>query len=76
MASTSLAYACVCVVTPFILDVRLVNAPVGVIQEEGRTGFLYLSSAVLALIFLARGSQPSLSLVRSPLAGHDFFFSE
>ena len=62
------------------------NAPVGVTQEEGRTRFLYLPSAVLAFIFLARRSQPSLSLVdrevefcvprinRSPLAGHDFFF--
>ena len=55
--------ACVCVVIPFILDVRLVDAPVGVTQEEGHTGFPHLPSAVLASIFLARRIQPSLSLV-------------
>ena len=55
---------CVCIVIPFILDVRLrVDAPAGVTQEEGHTGFLYLPSAVLALIFVARMIQPSLSLV-------------
>ena len=53
----------VCVVTfPFILDVGLVDVPAGVIQEEGRTGFLHLPSAVLALIFLARRIQPFLSI--------------
>ena len=36
----------------------------GVTQEEDHTGFLFhLSSAVLALIFLARRFQPFLSLV-------------
>ena len=55
---------CVCVVIPFILDVRLVDVPAGVTQEEGHTGFLiHVPSAVLALIFLARRIQPSLSLV-------------
>ena len=54
---------CVCVVIPFILDVRLVDVPDGVTQEEGHTGFLLLPSAVLALIFLARRIQPFLSLV-------------
>ena len=54
---------CVCVVIPFILDVRLVDVPAGVTQEEGYTGFLHLPSAVFALIFLARRTQPSLSLV-------------
>ena len=39
------------------------GVPTGVIQEEGRTGFLHLPSAVLALIFLARRIQPFLSLV-------------
>ena len=33
------------------------------IHEEGHKGFLHLLSAVLALIFLARRIQPSLSLV-------------
>ena len=41
----------VCVVIQFILDVRLVDAPTGVTQEEGHTGFLHLPSVVLALIF-------------------------
>ena len=55
---------CVCVAIPFILDVRLMDAPAGVTQEEGHTGFLHLPSAVLiALIFIARRIQPSLSLV-------------
>ena len=39
------------VVIPFILDVRLVDAPAGVTQEQGRTGFLHLLSAVLDFIF-------------------------
>ena len=52
-----------CVVTPFILDVTLMDVPAGVTQEEGRTGFLHLPSAVLALFFVARKIQPSLSLV-------------
>ena len=55
---------CVCVAIPFILDVRLVDVPAGVTQEEGHTGFLHLPSAVLALIFLVRRiHQPFLSLV-------------
>ena len=56
---------CVCVVIPFILDVRLVDVPAGVTQDEDRTGFLHLPSAVLALFFLARRIQPFLSLVDS-----------
>ena len=40
------------------------DAPAGVTQEEGNTGFsIHLLSAVLALIFLARRIQPFLSLV-------------
>ena len=54
---------CVFVVIPFILDVRLVDVPARITQEEGHTGFLHLPSAVLALIFVARRIQPSLSLV-------------
>ena len=54
---------CVCVVIPFILDVRLVYVPAGVTQEKGHTGFLHLSSAVRALIFLSRRIQPFISLV-------------
>ena len=51
------------VVIPFILDVRLVYIPAGVTQEERHTGYLHLTSAVLALIFLARRIQPFFSLV-------------
>ena len=54
---------CVCVVIPFILDVRFVDVPAGVVQEEGYTGFLHLPSAVLPLVFLARRIQPFLSHV-------------
>ena len=42
---------CVCVVIPFILeDVRLlfVDAPAGITQAEGHTGFIHLPSAVVA----------------------------
>ena len=52
-----------CVVISFILDVRLVDEPAEVAQEEGHKGFLHLPSAVLALIFIARRIQPPLSLV-------------
>ena len=52
---------CVYVVVPFILDVRVVDAPAGVTQEEGHTGFL--PSVVVALIFLARRALPLLSFV-------------
>ena len=54
---------CVWVVIPFILDVRLVDVPAGVTQEEGHTVFFHLPSAVLALFFLARRIQPFRSLV-------------
>ena len=53
----------VCVVIPFILGIRLVDAPAVVTQEEGHTKILHLRSAMLALIFLARRIPPSLSLV-------------
>ena len=47
-----------CVLSSFILDVRFVDAPAG-----DHTGFLLLTSAVLALLFIARRIQPSLSPV-------------
>ena len=46
------------------------DVPAGVTQEEGHAGFLHLPSAVLALIFLARRIQLSLSLVDREV---DFF---
>ena len=39
------------------------DAPAGVTQEGDHAGFLHLPSALLALIFIARRIQPSLSLV-------------
>ena len=39
------------------------DVPAGVTQEEGNTGFLHLSPAVLPLIFIARRIQPFLSFV-------------
>ena len=64
VVTNNVTMQCVCVVIPFILDVRFVDVPAGVTQEEGHTGFLiHLPSAVLALIFLARRLQPFLSLV-------------
>ena len=53
---------CVCC-HPFLLDVRFVDVPAGVTQEEGHTIFLHLPSGVLALSFLARRIQPFLPLV-------------
>ena len=50
------------VLIPFTLDVRFVDVPAGVTQEEGHTGFFHLPSAVLALTFLTRNIQPFLSL--------------
>ena len=53
----------VAVFTPFMLDVRLVDVPAGVTQEEGQKRFLIrLPSPVLALMFLARRIQPLFSL--------------
>ena len=53
-----------CVVIIFILDARLLDVSAGVTQEEGHTGFLIrLPSSELALNFLARRIQSSLSLV-------------
>ena len=60
---TTVHYVCVRVVILVILDVRLVDAPAGVRQEEGHTGFLPLSSAVLVVIFLSSRIQPFPSLV-------------
>ena len=57
-------FCVVCVVFPFILDVRLVDVLAGVTQEEGHTGFLiHFPSAVVAAFFLTRRIQPFLSLV-------------
>ena len=55
---------CVCVAIPCILDVRFVCGR----TRRGHTGersyrISHLSSAVLALLFLARRIQPFLSLV-------------
>ena len=54
-------YGCVCVFSshPFWTSSSL-DAPAGVTQEEGHTGFLiHLPSAVRALIFVARRIQLS-----------------
>ena len=63
LSTTELFRMRVCVVIPFIVNVRVVDVPAGVTQEEGRTGFAHLPSRVRALIFLARRIQPSFSLV-------------
>ena len=52
------------------------DAPAGVTQEEGHTGFLHPPpSAMLAFIFIARRIQPSLSLDREVefLCTHELF---
>ena len=63
MFSSVLASLYVSVFFTFILDIKL-DISAGVTQEEGHTGFfIHFPSAVRALIFLARGIQPFLSLV-------------
>ena len=54
-----------CVIIPFFLGVKFkfMDVPAGVTQEEGHTSFLHLPSAVLALVLLAKGVQPFLSVV-------------
>ena len=59
------AVVCVCVVIPFILDVRLVDAPATVTQEEDRAVFLHLPSAVLAFIF-SREKDSAVPFPRRP----------
>ena len=62
--SPNVQYNIVGFFSPFLLDVKLVDVPAGVTQEEGHREFLiHLPSAVLALNFLARKTQPLLSLV-------------
>ena len=51
------------VVISFVLDAGLVDALAEATHEEGHTSFLHLPSAVLALIFIAKRIQPSLSPV-------------
>ena len=46
-----------CIIVPFILDVKLLDVPAGNTQEEGHTIFLHLPSAMLALIFIVRKIQ-------------------
>ena len=68
-------HVCVCIVCvfvyvaiPFILDVRLVDIPAGVTQEEGHTGFLHFLSAVLALVLSREGfsrSFPPSTVIKS-----------
>ena len=58
-------HVCVCVFSSHSFwTSSSLDVPAGVTQEEGHTGFLiHLSSAVRALIFLARRIQPFLFLV-------------
>ena len=55
---------CVCVFChPIYSGRRACGRTSRVTQEEDYTGFVYLPSAVLAFIFIARRIQPFLSLV-------------
>ena len=65
----------VCVVISFILDVRLVGAPVGVTQEEGHTGFLHLPFAAYFPSSTVK-SNFVYSRINRPLVGHFFFVKE
>ena len=44
---------CVCFIIPIFLDVRFVDVPAEVTQEEDHARFLHLRSAVLALVFFS-----------------------
>ena len=63
--SDQMLYVCMCVFSPHSFwTSSSLDAPAGVTQEEGHTGFfIHLPYAVRALIFLARRIQPFLSLV-------------
>ena len=39
-------YVCVCVVIPFILDVRFVDVPAGVTQEEGHSSLSFYGACL------------------------------
>ena len=52
-----------CAAIPRTPTVRSVNVPAEVSHEDGHTGFLHFSSAVLTLIFLARRIPPFLTFV-------------
>ena len=41
----SVCPVCVCFVIPFVLNVRVVDVPAGVTQEEDYTGSLHLTTA-------------------------------
>ena len=63
---------CVCVLSSYLLCTSdLWRRQPGSTHEQGHTEFSHLPSAVLALIFLARRIQPSLSLVDHEV---DFLF--
>ena len=55
------------VVIPFVLGVRLVDAPAGVVQEEGRIGFLHLSSAAVLASISYREKDSAVPFPRRPL---------
>ena len=59
----------VCVVIPFILDVRFVDIPAGVTQEEAHTGYLHLFLLRCLPSFFSREgfSRSSVLFNRSPL---------
>ena len=56
---------CVCVFSSHLFwTSSSLDVPAGVTQEEGHTGFfIHLPSAVRALVFLAKRSQPFIPLV-------------
>ena len=61
-----------CVFNSFILDVKFVDVPAGVPQEEGHTGFLRLLSAVLGLIFIVGGKKSVSHLFPSSTVKSNF----
>ena len=63
----------VCVAIPFILDVRVVDVPAGITQEEGHTGFLLLPSAAFTFIFIARRIHGKSYNVSSKVSGFQPF---
>ena len=57
---------CVCFI-PFFLDVRLVDVPAGVTQEEGHTGFSHPFPS-----WTVKSNLVYQRINRSLLVGHDF----
>ena len=64
----------VCVVIPFILDVRLVDVPGGVTQEEGHTGLFLPPSFCGACLNFSREKESAVPFPRRQTVKSNFVY--